>query len=294
MWIERLIAPASDIGAVAIVLRVTAIILLLRPMGPWWVAPFVLGIAGLALIFPRFLQAPATWFALALLVGVRIVEDWPLADNHIYLLAYWCLAIGLALGSHTGIATLARSSRILVGLAFLFAVIWKTALSPDYLDGRFFEFTFFTDPRFEDAAMLVGGLSPEQLAESRAYLEPLPEGAELLDPPVLHETPPLAAVVHIATWATVFIELLCALAFLLPLTERFALFRHGFLLAFCVVTYAFAPVAGFGWLLLAMGLATVDAEDRPWRAAYVTVWILVLLYDGIPWTQFLAGWLGAA
>ena len=34
----------------------------------------------------------------ALLAAARIVAVWPLSDNHIYLLAYWCLAIGLALG----------------------------------------------------------------------------------------------------------------------------------------------------------------------------------------------------
>ncbi len=290
MWINRLTIPGSDFGYASIVLRLTAIILLLRPTGPWWIAPFILGLAGLALIFPRVLHAPVTWYSLALLVAIRIVEDWPLADNHIYLLAYWCLAIGLALGSRDAIGAITRSSRMLIGLAFLFAVIWKLALSPDYLDGSFFRVTFLTDPRFENVTLLVGGLTSEQLAESREYLRPLPEGAEVFDGPTLHEPSSFTALVYASTWATVLIEALCALFFLVPLRARFELIRHLLLLAFCVVTYALAPVAGFGWLLLTMGLSSVDESNRQVRAAYITAWILVLLYDGIPWAGLLVDW----
>ncbi len=289
MW-TRLTTPASDLGIASIVLRLTAIILLLRPMGPWWIAPFILSFAGLALILPRVLNAPATWYALSFLVGIRIAEDWPLADNHIYLLAYWCLAIGLALGSRNSVAVIGRSSRLLIGLAFLFAVVWKVILSPDYLDGRFFRVTFLTDPRFESVVLLAGGITGEQLEESREYLRPLPEGAEPIDAPTLHDPPAFAALVHIATWGTVAIEVLCVVLFLAPLRARSAVFRHVSLLVFCVVTYALAPVAGFGWLLLNMGLAGVDGESPRMRVAYLSVWILVLLYDQIPWAGLLVDW----
>lgn len=294
MWTSHLTTPASDLGAASIALRLTAIILLLRPMGPWWVAPFVLSIAGLALILPRVLAAPGTWYALALLVGVRIAEDWPLADNHIYLLAYWCLALGLALGARNGAAAIAQSSALLIGLAFLFAVVWKAALSPDFLDGRFFTVTFLTDPRFENVTLLAGGLSTEQLAESREFLQPLPEGAELAETTQFHEPQQFVFFVQFSTWATILIEAACAFFFLIPLMGRLLPVRHGLLLLFSVTTYALAPVAGFGWLLLTMGLATVDAEQRAMRAAYLSAWILVLLYDGIPWSKLLVDWIGLA
>ena len=61
------------------------------------------------------------------------------------------------------------------------AVLWKAVLSPDYVDGRFFRVTLLTDERFADASLVFGGLSRDQMAENRAFLEPLPEGAELLD-----------------------------------------------------------------------------------------------------------------
>jgi hypothetical protein len=101
MYMGKWIRPGGDAASAELVLRLTAIELLLRPMGPWFIKPVILLLAGLALIFPKVVRAPATWLALALLVTGRLVADWPLPDNHIYLLAYWCLAAGLACGPRT-------------------------------------------------------------------------------------------------------------------------------------------------------------------------------------------------
>ncbi len=287
MWVKRLTSPASDPGTSEIVLRLTAIILLMRPMGPWGVRPFILGLAGLALVLPRILRAPATWYALAGLVAARIIADWPLPDNHVYLLAYWCLALALALGATASASVISRSSRLLLGCAFLMAVVWKGVLSPDYLDGRFFRVTFLTDERFEEATLLLGGLTAEQLNESREYLRSLPEGAELLDGPALFEPRAFRFLAIGSTWGVLVLEALVALSCLLPLRGRAATLGHLPLLLFCVVTYAFAPVAGFGWLLLTMGLAPCGPEHRWLRSAYITAWVLVLLYDEIPWARLL-------
>jgi hypothetical protein len=287
MWIKRMATPASDLGASGIVLRLTAIILLMRPMGPWGVRPLILGLAGLALAMPRVLRAPATWYVLAALVAVRIIVDWPLPDNHVYLLAYWCLAVALALGAQDGASVIGRSSRLLIGLTFLMAVAWKAALSPDYLDGRFFTVTLLTDARFEGATLLVGGLTPQQLDESRQYLRPLPEGAELLDAPSLYEPRAFKSLALVSTWGMLALEALIAVVCLAPLRVRGVWLSHLPLLLFCVVTYAFAPVAGFGWLLLTMGIASCGSEHRLLRAGYVMAWLLVLLYDEIPWAELL-------
>jgi hypothetical protein len=47
-------------------LRLTAIALLLRPMGPWFVSPVILAAGVLVLLFPRALRDRAVWSALAL------------------------------------------------------------------------------------------------------------------------------------------------------------------------------------------------------------------------------------
>jgi hypothetical protein len=174
-------AVAFDESSVGVTLRLTAITLLLRPMGPWFVLPVDLAAAALVLISPRVLSMPAVWLGIAVAIAIRIADDWPLADNHIYLFAYWTLAIGLSLRRPDESSSLAFTSRWLIGLAFVFAVCWKAFLSPDFLDGRFFRVTLLTDPRCGEAAMLIGGLSPQQLDADREALTPLPEGAELID-----------------------------------------------------------------------------------------------------------------
>jgi hypothetical protein len=300
VW-TRLLRPAGDEGGVPdSVLTLTAIILLLRPLDVWWVAPFILAAACLSLVLRPVRRAPVTWLLLALLVAARIVVVWPLSDNHIYLLAYWCLAVGLALASPSPAATLAASSRWLLCAAFALAVVWKAVLSPDYTDGRFFRVTLLTDERFADASLVFGGLSRDQMADNRKFLEPLPEGAALLTPPPFVEPPRLRVFAAVATWGGLLLEALIAVLSLIPAeglprrslaeARRIQIARHASLLTFCVTTYALAPVAGFGWLLSAMGLAQCRLDQRVLRGAYVAVFVLILLYAEIPWAGILADW----
>ena len=290
MW-THLLRPAVDDGGVPdVVLTLTAIILLLRPFDIWWVAPFVLAAACLSLVFRAVRRAPITWMLVAALVAARIVAVWPMSDNHIYLLAYWCLAIGLALSSPSPAATLSTSSRWLLGAMFAMAVVWKAVLSADYVDGRFFRVALLTDDRFAGASLVFGGLSRDEMAENRKFLEPLAEGAELLHPPAFVEPPRLRAFAAVATWGGLVLEALTAVTFLMPAGERFQVARHASLLAFCVTTYALAPVAGFGWLLATMGLAQSRPDQRASRGAYIAVFILILMYTEIPWAGILADW----
>jgi hypothetical protein len=290
VW-TRLLRPVGDEGGVPdSVLTLTAIILLLRPLDVWWVAPFVLAAACLSLVLRPVRRAPLIWFLVALLVAVRIVVVWPLSDNHIYLLAYWCLAIGLALSGAAPAATLSASSRWLLGAAFGLAVLWKAVLSPDYVDGRFFRVTLLTDERFADASLVIGGLSRDQMAANRKFLEPLPEGAALLNPPAFVEPPRLRVFAAVATWGGLSLEALVALLSLIPAEGRIQVARHVTLLVFCGTTYALAPVAGFGWLLSTMGLAQCRPNQHVLRGAYLSVFVLVLLYSEIPWAGVLADW----
>ena len=290
MW-TRLLRPARDEDGVPdAVLTLTAIILLLRPLDVWWVTPFVLMAACLSLVFAAVRRAPITWLVMAMLVAARIVFVWPLSDNHIYLLAYWCLAIGLALSGPASAATLATSGRWILGAAFAMAVLWKAVLSPDYVDGRFFRVTLLTDERFADASLVFGGLARAQMADNRRFLEPLPEGAVLLAPPPFVEPPRLRVFAAVATWGGLVLEALIALLCLIPATGRPQWARHAALLAFCTTTYALAPVAGFGWLIATMGLAQCRPHQHLLRGAYISVFLLIVLYSEIPWTGVLAEW----
>ena len=266
-------------------LRLTAIALLLRPMGPWFVRPMILAAGVLVLIYPKALRQWQIWGALSALTAIRIADDWPLADNHIYLLGYWLLAAALALRTRdAATTTLAFASRTLIGLAFVFAVLWKVALSPDFVDGRFFRVTLVNDVRFEAAARIIGGLSREQLQATRQAMALLPHGATLLNPPAVVEPDRLRTFAMVSTWGVIAIESLVAILMLAPL-RRAAPLRHLVLLSFCMVTYAFAPVAGFGWLLVVMGLAQVEARQVWIGRLYQLTFLLVLFYDEVPWAE---------
>ena len=150
------------IGAIAsadLALRLTLLGLVLHPVGHELFRPWILGMAGAGLLFPGLLHRPALWGGLSLLTAGRVALDWPLSDNHAYLLSYWCLAVTLSCFGKDQDPVLALNGRWLIALVFGFATLWKLLLAPDFVDGTFFRVTMLVDPRFEDFTRLVGGLS---------------------------------------------------------------------------------------------------------------------------------------
>jgi hypothetical protein len=147
--------------------------------------------------------------------------------------------------------------------------------------------TLLTDPRFGEAAMLIGGLSADQLASNRQALEPLPDGAELLESPAIVEPPRLRALATISTWGIVALEASVAILMLMPAARVAPIVRHVVLLVFCLLTYAFAPVAGFGWLLLVMGAAQTSPEEVWMRRLYLVAFVSVLFYAEVPWAALI-------
>ena len=118
--------------------------------------------------------------------------------------------------------------------------------------------TMIVDERFEALVRLAGGLSADEIEQHRAALQPLGAGAELAIDDSLVEPPAFRRLALLLTWGGVGMEAALAAVFLAPLSPGLFWLRHALLLAFCAVTYAVAPVAGFGWLLLAMGASQID------------------------------------
>jgi len=263
-------------------LRLTLIDLLFGPVGSWSVRPFVMLLAAAGLLHRAVLRSPATWLSLAALTGWRVVADWPMADNHAYLLSYWCFAVFLSLLSPHPAASLSRSARSLVTLVFVFAVIWKALLSHDYLDGTFFRVLLLADHRFESLSLSFGGMNAGDLEAAREFLE-----ARLHDPkravPIFVEPPAQRRLASLATWGGLAMETVVAVTFLLPGRVTTALLRSTALLVFCAVTYSVAPVSGFGWILLAMGVAQCPPDAHGLRLLHVVCFALLLLYREIPW-----------
>jgi hypothetical protein len=262
--------------------QLTCATLLLAPIGSWLVRPAVLALAAFGLVAPGVLASAHFWAALAALAALRVGLDWPMSDNHGYLLAIWCSALAVACADARPRAVLARNARLLVGIAFALATLQK-AFSPDYVDDTFFRWAFAADGRFEELGRLLGR-GADELDRTRDWLsvgpgEPAPAGAAFF------ETPALRSAATVFTWATLLLEGAVALAFLAPRASSLARLRDPALLVFCAGTYAIAPVAGFGWILIAMGVA--QSESLRWRALYLAAYALLIFHREVPWLAFL-------
>ena len=89
------------------------------------------------------------------------------------------------------------------------------------------------------------------------------------------------------TWWTVILEGAIASAFLWYVNRGISKVRDALLITFCVTTYAVTPVEGFGWLLIAMGVAQCSAVRHTTRPLYLVVFVLILFYREVPWTEWL-------
>jgi hypothetical protein len=276
----------SDPSSRDLALRLTLLYFVLEPGIHWQARVPVQLLATAGLLVPGWLSSRTLWGFLAVVAGVRLVFLWPHSDNHDYFALYWCLAIVLGGFAPDFGAAVSRSARLLLGCGFALAVVWKAGLSPDFVNGDFFRLALLMDGRFPELARLVGGLT---LAAQEANAQFIAgQGGVFTEPPAL-----VLLAWSMTIW-TLLVEGLLAGVFLwpdrggvvAPARERL---RNGLLLLFCATTFAIAPVAGFGWLLVAMGVAQCDPARRRVRALYVATFMLILIYANVPWLEFLAG-----
>ncbi len=264
--------------------RLTLVILLLKSTGVWYVQiPMVpLCVAGLG--FSAVYRRWEYWATISAILAVAYFRNWFAIDNHDFLLGYWCLALAFSVAREDPAQWLAKNARLLVGLSFLFAVLWR-AMSPDFLTGDFFHFLFLTNTRFTWLASVVGGLSAEALAGNQAAVATLVSDPSTIAPLTSSPTLPILAIV--VTWWVFLLEATIAMAFLLPLTGQWSKTRDLAMLAFLFSTYAAASVVTFGWILAVMGFSQMDPRRQGFRIAYLVAFVWVWL--GItPWGNLVA------
>ena len=93
------------------------------------------------LLFQHYLKKPWLYLSLSLCLGIFVFKHWQFQDNHIYLWAYWILAITVCAFSQSFDKYLSKNAKLLTGLTMLFAAIQK-ARAINYISGTFFYFTF--------------------------------------------------------------------------------------------------------------------------------------------------------
>jgi len=265
--------------------RFTLLTLLLAQVGNYFLRPFILLVAALGLLLPHGYRQRPLWLVLCFFTSFRVLYEWPMADNHSYLLALWCLALSIACCSKAPSQILANNSRILIGLVFLLASAQKI-ISPDYLDGTFFRYLFLADNRFEDFAVLFGNISYQQIDNARVLLESSQFSPGTVNDDIVPVSEEFHRLVILSTWWNLLDQLVIACCFLAPVNSGLHKSRDVMLQIFCITAYAVAPVPGFGWLLISMAMAQTVPTHQV-RIAYFLVFFVVLFYYEIPWAKIL-------
>lgn len=260
----------------------TVLHLLVHAPQAWYLNLLLLPLFAAGLIFRRWLLTPAFWYITAMLLGTTIYLNWESSDNHKYMFVYWCLAMCSALSLPRGeqSETLARSSRLLIALCMILATAWK-ALTPQYMDDRFFTYELLADERFSHFTSWTTGVPLETLALNRDLRD-----LQINYPPVGEKIPVVelgggervALLACFLTWWTVLIEGLIGILYLLPTSKRINTFRNVLLILFAVTTYSVAPVRGFGWMLMLLGLAQCNREERIYRWGFLGAMLLIQAY----------------
>lgn len=256
----------------------TAFILLRFTAEHWYVSGPMTSLIVAGLIWPALRNEAAFWLVALAILGVSGLHNWYSIDNHQYLLMYWCLALCLA----TGLSgpprdqALATGSALMLGLVMALATGQKLS-SGSYVNGSFFEYMLLRDSRFRSVSWLLGGVPLGDLQMNRILESRLIEGA--VETVTLETTTRIRALALLLSWLTILIEGTLALLFLMPRPgRRLHLWRAGGLFGFVLATYAVAPVVGFGWILIAMGVAQLPREFHGFRAMFVGLFVCLPLF----------------
>ena len=194
-------------------------------------------------------------------------------DNHSWLYIYWILTLAIYSMVRPSEKQFQLTARLLIGFSFVFATAWKT-LSPEFRSGSFFTFAGATETRFTGLFEVLG-LQQKGTGNSNAFN--LNQWG-LVDPPAafqLANNADLSSFWMFLTFATLILEALIALLFLIPLAQRQAWWRDGVLTIFCVGTYILMPVLGFGHLLCILGYTQSSLDEKKRRYLYGGLMIFV-------------------
>lgn len=267
-----------------LVLRMTLVLLLLHGAQSWHLTVSLRVICAITILSPALTGSALVWLVLSLAMVWSNAVDWLLIDNHKYLITYWCLVCSLALASGQAQRVLKHNARLLIGLCFGLAVVWK-ALTADFADGSFLYMTFLTDSRVFSVSELIGSLGMDELVQNRMLLRSM-TGAPVDGMSVaLNGDPGLWTVTRgMALW-TFAIEGAVAAAFLWWRRGRLDRWRNTLLIVFVLTTYFVLPVSGFAFALAVLGFAQCDPLERRARVAYLGL-LMLIPFIQVPWASY--------
>jgi len=256
-----------------LMLRLTALLFLLYPIGHEF--QYLLKFAALLLLlFPPLLRQIWIWIAILIYMISVLTQEWYLLNNHEFLIVYWCLVCVLASREQDPAGFMAFNGRIIVGLSFLFAVLWKL-FTAEFTNGSFLLNSFLVDERFFGLSSIVTGLSTDVLQNNLGLFEALKIY------PVEDATIKFASggrakfFSYVFSYWTLLIESLLIVGFLSRRPAFLHRHRHIPLLIFIATTYHFVLLPRFAMILTTMGFAQCPAERVNYRIAYLLLAALI-------------------
>ena len=278
--------PASSWWATFdLVASMTCLLVIVYAERDWFIRTPTLALSVAGILYRPLARRAAYWFAMAAVLAVGHLLIWDQIDNHKYLMTYWCLALAVSFLTPQPLRTIAVNARLLIGLCFLFAAVWKLA-SPEFRDGTFFQYVLLTDVRFRGVADLVGGVSTMLTAGNTAAVDSLGQFSGAFDAVPLHSSQRIEWMARLMAGWTILLEAAIAVAFLWPEGKGVSKVRDLVLICFLITTYPMASAVGFGWLLVAMGLAQSTRSFAAVRPLYVLTFLLLPLYT-LPFSRLL-------
>lgn len=252
----------------------TAAYFLVHGGGIWYLAlPLaVIGIAGLLL--RPLLANSSYWLAMSAFAAFACFRNWHLVENDMFLATYWAIALHCSLLTRTPRETAGSQARWLTVLFMAIGCAWKFS-SPDYLNGTFFKAALLTDGRLAGLSRVLAGVSASsqhmngvRIAELGAF------DATAVAVPILGGAR-LALAAGLLTWGTLALQALVTLVFVAPPRPFLARLKIPLLLALVLTVTALSKTAGFGWILLAMGVAHTSTDDRRGRGMCYAGFLLI-------------------
>jgi len=284
-WLGALENAASQMGRLEISLLLTLLLLVFYPPRYVYISLPLSVIAIAAIVLPTLRHNRYVWLFAAFLVGAVSLSNWHSTDNHKYLLCYWCLAIFCSFSTKDPEQSLAQIARWLIAAVFSIAVLQKF-LSSDYLNSDFFYFELLFDKRFSGLAQYVGGIQEFINDLNTSARHALVNYDSALIAVKLSSNSSLLYLAKFITWWNFLIQVMIAVSFLAPTQTWLAKWRHPMLLVFLFCTYLFAPVIGFGWVLIILGIAQLDPAATRTRLLYLLAFILLQIYK-YPWSSLM-------
>ncbi|NEQ33138.1 MAG: hypothetical protein F6K04_19425 [Leptolyngbya sp. SIO4C5] len=282
---RQAIANLLDQPRYRLILRLTLVIVALQSIDHIYLERLPEKLLAVTMLFlPGLLVSRTAWCGLAALMVWNNVYFWSLLVNHEYLITYWVLVCAIAAFSQFTLNIFAWNARLLIGLCFLFATLWKF-IGGEYLDGSFLHLTFLVDPRLAMGATWLGGVAADTLQDNYNLLLDI-QATGLTEPTTLNTSPLMSAMSIVLSYWTILIEGLVAIAFLSPWPRWLFQHRDECLLFFVISTYAIIPVFSFAAILLLMGLAQCSRHQRFKPALYLNLFLLIPLWLPLPQAIF--------